>query len=119
MIPSLTLESGYGAGRCRSHEPHIRRDGDELETLLCHERGVLGRAREDPRDETVLACRGKYPVDSVDHLRLAAVRSGSIPEALPQVGGSYEDGVQSRYSQNLLQVIQGLLSLDHGHRHDG
>src|SRR5918995_6828026 len=119
MILLLALESGYGVGRGRGHEPHVRRDGDELETLLCHARGVLGRAREDTRGETVLAGGGQHPVDSFDYRWLATVRTGSMTEALSQVGGPHEDGVQARDGENLFQVIQGLLRLDHGHRRYG
>src|SRR5215210_526388 len=77
MIPSLALESGYGAGRCRGHEPRIRRDGDELETLPCHARGVLGRPCEDTGGEPVLTCGGQHPFDNLDHSGLVAVRPRS------------------------------------------
>src|ERR671910_1144578 len=119
MILLLALESGYGAGRGGGHEPHVRRDGDELETLLCHARGVLGSAREDTRGETVLAGGGQHPVDSFDYRWLATVRTGSKPEALSQVRGPNEDGVETSDGEDLFQVIQGLLRLDHGHRRYG
>src|SRR5215203_4899826 len=117
MIPSLALESGYGAGR-RSHEPHVRRDGDELEPLPCHARGVLGRTCEDTGGETVLACCGQHPVDSLDHLRLTAVRARSMPEALAQIRGSHEDGVQAWDGKNLFQVFERFVGFDHGHRYN-
>src|ERR671910_3873245 len=119
MIPSLALESGYGAGRRRGHEPRVRRDGDELETLPCHARGVLGRTCEDTGGETVLTCCGQHPVDSLDHLRLTAVRAWSMPEALAKVRGPHEDGVQALYTEYLIPVLQRLPRLDHGHCHDG
>src|SRR5215203_5587693 len=119
MIPSLALESGYGVGRSRGHEPHVRRDSDELEPLPCHARSILGRTCEDTGGETTLACGGQHPFDSLDNLRLTAVCAWSMPEALAQVRGSDEDGVQALDSENLLQVCERFEGFDHGHRNDG
>src|SRR5215213_221669 len=87
MIPLLALESGYGAGRCRGHEPRIRRDGDELETLPCHARAVLGRTCEDTGGEPVLTCGGQHPFDSLDHSGLVAVRARSAAGLCPRSEG--------------------------------
>src|SRR5215208_6457119 len=119
MIPSLALESGYGAGCRRGHKPHVRRDGDELESLPCHARGVLGRTCEDTSREIVLTCCVQHPVDSLDHLGLTAVRASSMAEALAQIRGSHEDGVQARDGENFFQVFEGLVGFDHGHGYDG
>src|SRR5215207_8181979 len=119
MIPSLALESGYGAGGCCSHEPCVRRDGDELETIPRQARGVLGRTCEDAGGKTVITCVCQHPFDSLDYRGLAAVRAWSMPEALAEVRGPHEDCVQALYTEYLIQVLQRLLRLDHGHCHDG
>src|SRR5215212_7588712 len=100
MIPSLALESGYGACRRRGHEPHVRRDCDELESLQCHARGV------------------QHTVDSFDYLWLFAVHARSVPEALAQIRGPHEHGIQAWNGENLLQVFERFVGFDHGHRYD-
>src|SRR5215218_6949277 len=119
MILLLAPEGGYGRGRRGGHEPSVRRDGDELETLLGDTRGVLGRAREDTGGETASSRGGQHPFYSLDHHLLVAVHAWSMPEALAKVRGPDEDGIQTLYTEYLLQVLQCFPRLYHGHRHDG
>src|SRR5919112_482056 len=112
----LAVWTNPAGGRCQ--EPRVRRDGNEAETFLDHTRGVFGSSRENAGGEAVLACGRQYSFDGLEYLWFFAVRARSVPEVLAEVRGSDEDRIQPLDTDYLLQVIQRLLCLDHGHGHD-
>src|SRR5215212_11658804 len=102
MIPLLAFEFGYDFGCRPRHEPRVRGDVDEPETLLDHARGVNSGAGKDACGEAAPASGGKHPIHGLDDLGLFAVHAGSVPEALAQVGGPDEDRIEARDIEDLV-----------------